>query len=109
MTSVNLQEFNIKEQEAGHIAHVLESNQVSIILNFSYHWYHRMQTLTVLNIAWNALGDSGLCSLSEGLQKNRVIFIRFSVLSMSNLSILCFFLRHWKSFILVTPELETPA
>ncbi|CAF1434617.1 unnamed protein product [Adineta ricciae] len=75
VTSVNLQEFNIKAQEACHIAHMLETNK----------------TLTVLNIGCNGLGDNGLCSLSEGLQKNMIFYL---------------FLRHWKSFILITPGLE---
>ncbi|CAF4854652.1 unnamed protein product [Rotaria socialis] len=57
VTTVNLQEFNIKEEEAYHIAHMLETNK----------------TLTVLNIGYNGLGDKGLCSLSEGLHKNMTL------------------------------------
>lgn len=67
---MNLQEFNVKEEEARHIAQILQINKVTHrIISFYYPFYHGMWAHTVLNMGFNLLEDSGVCSLSKGLQK----------------------------------------
>ena len=55
-------------------AHSIERGMVDNILSydFSYHLYSLLQTLTILSLHTNQIGDQGAQALSDALKTNKV-------------------------------------